>query len=92
MRNVQFIVGDLADTRLPAADLVVANLTGALLVREATALLGAVDGSGFLVVSGILDSEEEAVGRAFCDAELRRRDREGEWVCLTFNLKVSSTV
>jgi ribosomal protein L11 methyltransferase len=91
-RNVQFIAGDLADTRLPAADLVIANLTGALLVREATALLGAVDRSGFLVVSGILDSEEEAVGRAFCGAELRRRDREGEWVCLTFNLKVSSTV
>jgi ribosomal protein L11 methyltransferase len=92
VRNVQFVVGDLADTRLPVADLVMANLTGALLIREATRLLGAVSRSGSLVLSGVLDSEEEAVGRAFRDAELRLRDQEGEWVCLTFNLKVSSAV
>jgi ribosomal protein L11 methyltransferase len=92
VRNVQFVLGDLADTTLPGADLVVANLTGALLAREARALLGAVNRSGVLVVSGILDSEEEAVRRAFRDAELRARDQEGEWVCLTFNLKVSSAV
>lgn len=124
VRDVHFVVGDLANpsgpaaliqyqlTRvceprqpsgsvvnsrrqvpwLPTADIVVANLTGTLLAREAPALLGAVNRSGVLVVSGILDSEEKAVGLAFHDAELRTRDQEGEWVCLTFNHKVSSAV
>jgi ribosomal protein L11 methyltransferase len=81
-RNVSFAVADLASVSLPPADIVLANLTGAMLVRSAGVLLAAARTGGTLIVSGILATEEDDVIGAFAGAGLRRRDREDEWVCL----------
>ncbi len=80
--GVRFDVADLNDTALPVADLVTANLTGALLRRSAVALCGAVKPGGHLVLSGVLDSERDEVADAYAGLELVSERREDEWVSL----------
>lgn len=82
-RNVTFAVTDLAAAPLPRADVLVANLTGAVLVRSAASLLAATNPGGTLVLSGMLASEEDEVCAAFAGATLHGRAQEDEWVCLT---------
>ena len=71
---------DLASDSLTPADIVVANLTGALLQREASRIAELVRPDGTLIVSGILDHELDDVLAAFA-AGLQVTDtrREGEW-------------
>jgi ribosomal protein L11 methylase PrmA len=86
--RVEFRVADLtgftARGRPTAggADVVVANLTGALLVRAAATLGGAVGQAGYLILSGIMDSEGNEVVQAFGEAEITWEASEGEWVGL----------
>jgi ribosomal protein L11 methyltransferase len=63
------------------SDVVVANLTGGLLIRGADVLAGAVAAGGSLVVSGVLRSEEADVVAAFAP-RLTVVDRlsEDEWI------------
>src|SRR5213593_633781 len=63
-RRVTFAVDDLRTAALPRADVVTANLTGALLTQTASTLVGAVKDGGTLIVSGLLSSERDAVVRA----------------------------
>jgi ribosomal protein L11 methyltransferase len=83
VQNVEFAVMDLTTASLPKADLVVANLTGTLLVRTATALLAAVRPGGALILSGILAHEEQSVRQAFSQATVEQRQEEQEWLSLT---------
>ena len=80
--DVTFEVADLSGTGLPPADVVTANLTGALLVREADALFRAVRPGGILVVSGLLTDERDGVVRAFPRAAIVWEGREDEWIGL----------
>jgi ribosomal protein L11 methyltransferase len=79
--DVDFEITDLAATALPQADVVIANLTGALLMRSAPLLLSAVRTGGVLILSGILEDERDAVARAFA-ADVIWERREDEWVAL----------
>jgi ribosomal protein L11 methyltransferase len=81
-RHVTFEAADLATGALPDADLVMANLTGAMLARSAHLLLAATRTNGTLLLSGILAAESDDVQGAFATAELRQRTQEDEWVCL----------
>jgi ribosomal protein L11 methyltransferase len=63
-------------------DVVLANLTGALLVREAGRILAAVKPGGRLILSGLLDVERDDVVAAFRPAAVLGESREGEWVAL----------
>jgi len=82
-RNVAIESGDLADLATErAADLVTANLTGALLVREAAALAAAVRPGGFLILSGLLATERGPVVGSFGRLSLIGEWSEDEWVCL----------
>jgi ribosomal protein L11 methylase PrmA len=63
---------------------VIANLTGALLIREAYRLLASVRPGGRLIVSGLLATERDQVVAAFKRAEILWESREDEWVALTF--------
>lgn len=92
VRNVEFECRDVAASPLPAAGLVLANLTGALLIREAWALLEAARPSGLVIVSGLLEGEESAVRRAFAGAGVQFRRQHDEWVTLAFNPAVSWSV
>jgi len=88
---VVFEVDDIARTANPEiiagrADIVTANLTGALLSRVAPVLLRAARPRGWLVLSGILDADRDAVVGAFGAAvEVVRERREAEWLALTMN-------
>jgi ribosomal protein L11 methyltransferase len=65
-------------------DIVVANLTGALLAHEAHRILGAVRPGGRIIVSGLLAGERDQVVAAFKPAALLAEAREDEWVAATF--------
>ena len=86
-RHVTFDTVDLAARALPLADVVTANLTGALLVRSAAALLGAVRAGGTLILSGIQSHERDEVRQAFADAAVCWEHDEDGWVGLA--VKVS---
>ena len=79
-RHVSFDLVDLAATALPAADVVTANLTGAQLVRSASALLAAVPRAGTLILSGILAHERDEVCRAMAPASVCWEREEDGWV------------
>jgi len=82
VHHVTFETLDLAAHALPDADVVTANLTGALLVRASAALLAAVRPGGTLILSGIQSHERDEVRRAFADGEVCwERDEDG-WVGL----------
>ena len=91
VRTVRFELTDVTHdpgaarpTSLPRADVITANLTGALLARVAATLIDALNPGGVLIVSGILAAEEETVRRAFCSVEAVWRQQEDEWVGLMF--------
>jgi ribosomal protein L11 methyltransferase len=79
---VSFHLADVLSTRLPGADIVTANLTGALLMRSAPVLLSAVRAGGSLVVGGMLAHERDEVLSAFPTARVWRERTEDEWICL----------
>ena len=77
-----FDVGDLRSMTLPRADVVTANLTGALLVKAAATLLAATRPGGALVLSGILAAERDDVVRAFAGTRIQWEREEDGWVGL----------
>ena len=88
-RRVTLIAFDLsAKAPIPGApfDVVVANLTGAMLIREAAALVGATARGGQLITSGFMTEEEDAIVDSFERSGLRRDDRleEDGWGAILF--------
>ncbi len=81
---------EVIDLRIPGPgsripdhfDVVVANLTGGLLIAAASRLASLAGPSGRLVLSGFMDDEESDVLRAFSGLEVEWRGQEDEWVCL----------
>ena len=80
--GIRFAVADLIAMPLPRADVITANLTGALLIRVAGVLLGASTPGGTLILGGILAAEERAVRRAFAPADDVWRGQDEEWIGL----------
>ena len=80
--RVDLRLGDLRSTVPGIADIVVANLTGTLLVQAAAELRRLLAPRGRLIVSGLLDHEEPAVTAGFDDLSVLDRSQEDEWVCL----------
>ena len=74
---------DLSNALLEQADVVIANLTGALLQRQATSLQRLTRPHGAIVVSGFTVEEEQEVVRAF-GASPKETAREGDWIALLF--------
>jgi ribosomal protein L11 methyltransferase len=93
--RVSFEVADLsvwlrAAQQLQSADVVTANLTGALLVRSAPLLLGAVRAGGNVIVSGIMETERSDVSAAFAvtgGAGMAWERAEDEWVAMVWRTK-----
>jgi ribosomal protein L11 methyltransferase len=87
--SVEFRLADLSAADLPEADVVTANLTGAVLIRSAARLLDLLRPAGVLIVSGVLDEERDDVVRAFAhvgrvllDPPLVWEEHEDGWVAL----------
>jgi ribosomal protein L11 methylase PrmA len=76
--DIEVIEVDLSSVTLPPADIVLANLTAAVLLRHAASLQRLVVAGGQLVVSGFSPDDVDDVARAI-GAELRQAVREGEW-------------
>lgn len=67
------------------ADVVMANLTGALLGRSAATLGALVTPGGVLIVSGFMQTEADAVTSALNTvADLESIAQEEEWMCATY--------
>jgi len=88
VRGVAFAVTDLSSMGPPSkrtlgvADVVTANLTGALHVRSVEPLLAATKPGGTLILSGLQLHERDDVRGAFAAADVVRARTEDEWVCL----------
>ena len=79
-KHVSLDLVDLTSRALPLADVVTANLTGAQLVRSASALLAAVPLGGTLILSGILPHERDEVCRATAPASVWWEREEDGWI------------
>jgi ribosomal protein L11 methyltransferase len=75
---------DVRRVSLEPFDVVVANLTGALLRDAAPRLHDLTTAGGYLVVSGFMAAEERDVMRAYSKFTVAARAEEGEWLCVTF--------
>ncbi len=80
--RVRFERVDLRDLSIAPADVVVANLTAALLCAEAAALRRAAAPGGRLVLSGLLADESGAVEAAMGGASPEWRADEDGWTVL----------
>ena len=80
--TVTFAVGDFRTDPPPAADLVLANLTGGMLTSSAAAISALVRPHGHLILSGFDHTEVQSVLSAFATFTGRQRLREDSWIAL----------
>ncbi len=83
--SVTLLVGDLRATELVPADIVMANLTGGLLVAAATRLTALTAARGRLILSGFMAHEERDVLAAFAGFSVEHKAEEEEWLCVTLS-------
>lgn len=84
--TVRIKKGRIGDIR-KRFDLVVANLDFRSLKKIRMALIRHIKRHGFLILSGVLETEEERLRQQYIDTKILQwieTDRKGEWVCLTF--------
>ena len=79
------LVTDLRATDVGSADIVIANLTGGLLISAARALQDLVARGGSLVLSGLMAVEETDVIAAFPAWGVDYRSEEDEWLCVVIS-------
>lgn len=80
---VTMLVGDLRTLQLEPAHIVLANITGALLIATAARLLALTASRGHLILSGFQAHEEADVVAEFRGASVVERLEEDAWVGLT---------
>jgi ribosomal protein L11 methyltransferase len=86
---VRFELGDFREMSL-RADMVMANLTAALVEKSASSLAAIVEPRGYLIVSGFMDSEQLSVVRALeTFLSLRTLAHEEEWMCAVFTSRAA---
>ena len=82
--RVEMRHANLLAEALPVADVVLGNLTGALLRRAAATLSIAVARGGVLIVSGFTEDERLAIEHAFAPLAVAHAESEHGWLALTF--------
>ena len=75
-------VTDLRSSPIGQFDIVVANLTGGLLIASADRLQSFAAPDGRLVLSGFMNHEEREVLGAFGTCAVETRANEDEWICV----------
>jgi ribosomal protein L11 methyltransferase len=81
--TIDFRIADLRTIVLARFDMVLANLTGGLLMQSAGRLQDLTTPRGPMILSGFTREEEAAVMAAFPRLRMVDRGQEEEWVCLT---------
>jgi len=84
--SIDIIRDDLASLRIQRADIVLANLTGAVLVRFASELRGLAVEGGYLILSGFSPDDIPVILRAFAGLALVVQQFEGEWAVVILRL------
>lgn len=80
---IDIIRDDVETLRIQRAEVVMANLTGAVLVRYAEELRSLVVKGGYLIVSGFAPDDSAVIGRAFSGMDVIGEKHEGDWAALT---------
>jgi ribosomal protein L11 methyltransferase len=80
--SIDIVQDDLRGLRIERADIVLANLTGAVLVRFAEELADLVVDGGYLVLSGFAPQDAAVVRTAFKGLGVIDEQSEGEWAAL----------
>jgi ribosomal protein L11 methyltransferase len=81
--SIDIIRDDLESLRIQQGDVVLANLTGAVLVRYAEELRGLAVEGGYFVLSGFAPEDVAVIRTAFAGATLIAEETHGEWAALT---------
>jgi ribosomal protein L11 methyltransferase len=80
---VTLLVGDVRSLTLEPADLVVANITGGLLMASAKEILALAKPDGYIILSGFQTGEVADVTAAFAGASVVDQLEEDTWVSVT---------
>ena len=80
--TITFRVGDFRTEPPAPADLVLANLTGGMLISSATAIAALLRPNGTLIASGFDHTEVGSVRTAFASLTERHRLTEDNWIAL----------
>ena len=81
--SIDLIHDDLSALRIQRADVVLANLTGAVLIRCADELRSLIVPGGYLIVSCFAPDDAVIIRRAFGSLSVIVQETEGEWASLT---------
>ena len=86
--KIKVVRSDLLEDADLKGDIVLANITGEILVRLAPTITNYLNSTGVLILSGIIESRLQMVTDAFTAQGLKldRKIREGEWYALAFKL------
>jgi ribosomal protein L11 methyltransferase len=79
---IDIIQDDLGGLRIERADVVVANLTGAILFKYARELGGLLADRGYLIVSGFAPADVAVIRTAFASLTVIDEQAEGEWAAI----------
>jgi ribosomal protein L11 methyltransferase len=80
--SIDIIRDDLDTIRIQRADVVLANLTGAVLVRHAAELRGLAVGGGYLILSGFAPPDVAVIQTAFGELAVIDEKMDGDWAAL----------
>jgi ribosomal protein L11 methyltransferase len=80
--SIDIIRDDLASLRIERADIVLANLTGAMLVRYADELRSLLVEGGYLILSGFAPQDVAVIKSAFAGLTVIDEKNEGDWAAL----------
>jgi len=81
--SIDVICDDLSGLRIQRADVVLANLTGAVLVRYADELKRLAVEGGYLILSGFAPQDAAVVRAAFRGVQVIDESVEGDWAALS---------
>lgn len=82
-------IADFRSAKIGQFDLVIANLTGGLLITSASRLSAFAVAGGRLILSGFLGHEAADVLRAFAGCVVEARSQEDEWLCVVLRTGTS---
>jgi ribosomal protein L11 methyltransferase len=82
--------GDFRSSKIGQFDVVIANLTGGLLIASADRLVSFAIPSCHLIISGFLEQEAADVLSAFAGCTVEARTHEDEWVCVVLRTRATS--
>jgi len=89
--SIDIVCDGIETLRIERAEVVLANLTGAVLVRYADELAGLLQDGGYLIVSGFSPQEAAIVRTAFRGLQVIADSAEADWAALSFRVLTDSS-